>query len=98
MNAGHPSVVTRRQDSGRSRYRGSTRRWPVIQGTGGASRIRPARTRQERRRSRDFYFFSATPTVIAFLDIYTKNAKDDLTGADKRDIRAAITEIRAALR
>jgi hypothetical protein len=40
----------------------------------------------------------ATPTVIAFLDIYTKNAKEDLTGADKPDIRSAITEIRAALR
>jgi hypothetical protein len=34
----------------------------------------------------------------AFLDIYVKNAKDDLTSADKHDIREAINEIRTALR
>lgn len=44
------------------------------------------------------YFFSTTPSVVAFLDIYAKNTKEDLTAADKRDIRAAINEIRAALR
>jgi len=47
---------------------------------------------------RVIYFFSATPALIAFLDIYGKNAKQDLTSADKRDIRAAIAEIREALR
>jgi hypothetical protein len=44
------------------------------------------------------YFFNAAPSLLAFLDIYAKNTKDDLTAADKRDIRAAITEIRDALR
>jgi hypothetical protein len=43
------------------------------------------------------YFFSSDPSLVAFLDIYAKNAKDDLTSADKRDIRRAIDEIREAL-
>jgi len=44
------------------------------------------------------YFFSVSPSLVAFLDIYFKTAKEDLTGSDKRDLRAAIAEIRAALR
>jgi hypothetical protein len=44
------------------------------------------------------YFFGVTPSLVAFLDIYAKNTKEDLTAADKRDIRDAINEIRAALR
>jgi hypothetical protein len=73
--------------------------WPVIQGTGGARKARiglPGRGKSGG--ARVIYFFSASPSVVAFLDIYAKNAKDDLTSADKRDIREAITEIRAALR
>jgi hypothetical protein len=73
--------------------------WPVIQGTGGA---RKARVRLPNRGktggARVIYFFSATPSLVAFLDIYAKNTKEDLTAADKQDIRAAILEIRQALR
>jgi hypothetical protein len=34
---------------------------------------------------------------VAFLDIYSKGAREDLTGADKKDIREAIKAIRYAL-
>jgi hypothetical protein len=73
--------------------------WPVIQGTGGARKARiglPGRGKSGG--ARVIYFFSASPSVVAFLDIYAKNTKEDLTAADKNDIRAAINEIRAALR
>jgi hypothetical protein len=73
--------------------------WPIIQGTGGARKARiglPGRGKSGG--ARVIYFFNATPAVVAFLDIYAKNSKDDLTGADKRDIRDAINEIREALR
>jgi hypothetical protein len=72
--------------------------WPVIQGTGGARKARvrlPGRGKSGG--ARVIYFFSATPSLIAFLDIYAKGAKEDLTASDKRDIRTAIAEIRAAL-
>ena len=72
--------------------------WPVIQGTGGARKARvrlPGRGKSGG--ARIIYFFSATPALIAFLDIYAKGAKEDLTAADKQAIRAAIAEIRAAL-
>jgi hypothetical protein len=48
--------------------------------------------------ARVIYFFSDTPALVAFLDIYAKNAKEDLTSAEKRDVREAISDIRAALR
>ena len=73
--------------------------WPVIQGTGGARKARiglPGRGKSGG--ARVIYFFSATPSLVAFLDIYGKNAKENLTAADKKDIRAAIAEIRTALR
>jgi hypothetical protein len=73
--------------------------WPVIQGTGGARKARiglPGRGKSGG--ARVIYFFNASPSVVAFLDIYAKNTKEDLTGADKRDIHAAIDEIREALR
>ena len=73
--------------------------WPLIQGTGGARKARvrlPGRGKSGG--ARVIYFFSATPAVVAFLAIYAKGAKEDLTSADKQDIRAAIAEIRAALR
>jgi hypothetical protein len=73
--------------------------WPVIQGTGGARKARiglPGRGKSGG--ARVIYFFTATPALVAFLDIYAKNTKEDISSADKQDIRAAISEIRAALR
>ena len=73
--------------------------WPLIQGTGGARKARiglPGRGKSGG--ARVIYFFSPAPSTVAFLDIYAKNSKEDLTGADKRDIRAEIREIQDALR
>jgi hypothetical protein len=58
--------------------------WPVIQGTGGARMARvglPGRGKSGG--ARVIYFYNATPALVAFLDIYAKNAKEDLTSADK---------------
>lgn len=71
----------------------------MIQGTGGARKARvrlPGRGKSGG--AQVIYFFSATPALVAVLSIYAKGAKEDLTSADKQDIRAAIADIRAALR
>jgi phage-related protein len=72
--------------------------WPLIQGTGGARKARiglPGRGKSGG--ARVIYFFSVAPSVVALLDIYAKNTKEDLTATDKRDIRAAIRKIQDAL-
>src|SRR5579864_8463270 len=64
--------------------------WPVIPGTGGARKAQiPLPGRGKSGGARVIYFFSATPALVAFLDIYAKNTKEDLTSADKHDIRTA---------
>jgi mRNA-degrading endonuclease RelE of RelBE toxin-antitoxin system len=73
--------------------------WPVIQGTGGARKARIAmRGRGKRGGGRIIYFYSSSLSLLALLDIYAKGTKEDLTQDDKKGIRAAIQEIRAALR
>jgi hypothetical protein len=73
--------------------------WPVIPGTGGARKARIALPgRGKSGGARVIYFFSMTGGVIAFFDIYAKNVKENLSGADKRDLKAAIAEIVAAIR
>ncbi len=49
--------------------------WPVIQGTGGA---------------RVIYFVLTATGVLFRIDIYAKNVKEALTGADKQEIRRRI--------
>ena len=72
--------------------------WPVITGTGGARKARIALPgRGKRGGARVIYFFSMAGEVIAFFDIYAKNVKEDLSNADKRNLKAAIAEIVAAL-
>ena len=72
--------------------------WPVIQGTGGARKARIALPgRGKRGGARVIYFVSMAGGVIAFFDIYAKNVKEDLSNADKRNLKAAIAEIVAAL-
>jgi hypothetical protein len=73
--------------------------WPVIPGTGGAREARIALPgRGKRGGARVICFFSMSRGVIAFFDIYAKSVKENLTGADKRDLKAAIAEITAAVR
>ena len=68
--------------------------WPVIPGTGGARKARIALPgRGKRGGARVIYFFAVTDAVIIFFHIYAKNAKKDLTSAQKRDIKAGIVDL-----
>ena len=72
--------------------------WPVIPGTGGARKARIAmRGRGKRGGGRVIYFYSPSAALVALLEMYVKGVKEDLSHADKKEIRAAIEEIRAAL-
>ena len=65
--------------------------WPVIQGTGGARKARIALPgRGKRGGARVIYFVLLARDVLFLLDIYAKNAKEDLTSADKQEIRRRI--------
>jgi hypothetical protein len=70
--------------------------WPVIAGTGGARKARIALPgRGKRGGARVIYFVLTARGALYLLDIYAKNAKEDLTGADKREIRRRIEVIAA---
>ncbi len=65
--------------------------WPVIQGAGGARKARIALPgRGKRGGARVIYFVLLARDVLFLLDIYAKNAKEDLTSADKQEIRRRI--------
>jgi hypothetical protein len=70
--------------------------WPVIAGTGGARKARIALPgRGKRGGARVIYFVLTARGALYLLDIYAKNAKDDLTSADKQGIRRRIEAIAA---
>ena len=65
--------------------------WPVIPGTGGARKARIALPgRGKRGGARVIYFVLLARDVLFLLDIYAKNAKEDLTRADYQEIRRRI--------
>ena len=70
--------------------------WPVIPGTGGARKARVARGgRGKTGGARVIYFVLTGTGALYLLDIYAKSAKENLTGAEKRDIRRLIAAIEA---
>jgi hypothetical protein len=70
--------------------------WPVIPGTGGARKARAARGgRGKRGGARIIYYVFARRSVLYLLDVYAKSAKEDLTDAEKREIRKFIAAIEA---
>ena len=70
--------------------------WPVIAGTGGARKARIALPGRGKRGGARVIYFVLTPRGLLYLlDIYAKNLKEDLTGADKREIRQRIEAIAA---
>lgn len=72
--------------------------WPVVPGTGGARKARVALPgRGKRGGARVIYFLSSAREVLVFLDMYAKATKEDLSSADKKELRSAIAEIQAAL-
>jgi hypothetical protein len=70
--------------------------WPVIAGTGGARKARVARgDRGKSGGARIIYFVAVRRDVLYLLDVYAKNAKDNLTDADKKEIRKFIAALEA---
>ena len=69
---------------------------PVIPGTGGVRKARWARPGIGKRGGvRAIYYFFVRADLVYMLDIYAKNEKSDLTGADKQALRAIVSELEA---
>jgi hypothetical protein len=70
--------------------------WPVIAGTGGARKARAARGgRGKSGGARIIYYVMTRRGMLYLLDVYAKSAKEDLTDAEKREIRNLIAALEA---
>lgn len=70
--------------------------WPIIPGTGGARKARAARGgRGKSGGARIIYYAVARRDVLYLLDIYAKSAKENLSNAEKHEIRKLIAAIEA---
>ena len=70
--------------------------WPVIVGTGGARKARAARGgRGKSGGARIIYYVVTRRDVLYLLDVYAKSAKEDLSDAEKHEIRQLIAAIEA---
>ncbi|MCC7016005.1 MAG: type II toxin-antitoxin system RelE/ParE family toxin [Rhodospirillales bacterium] len=62
--------------------------WPVIPGTGGARKARAARGGKGKSGgARIIYYFWLGEQLIYLIDVYAKSEKEDLTHAEKKEIR-----------
>ncbi len=60
-------------------------KWPVISGTGGIRKARAARGSSGKSGGvRIIYYFWQDDETVYFLDIYAKNEKENISGADKK--------------
>jgi hypothetical protein len=67
---------------------------PLIAGTGGVRKARWARPGMGKRGGvRAVYYFRTRAEIVYMLDIYAKNEKADLTPADKRELRAIVSQL-----
>jgi mRNA-degrading endonuclease RelE of RelBE toxin-antitoxin system len=70
--------------------------WPVIPGTGGARKARAARGgRGKSGGARILYYVVTRKCVLYLLDVYAKTMKEDLTDAEKHEIRKLVAAIQA---
>ncbi len=70
--------------------------WPMIRGTGGARKARAARGgRGKSGGVRIIYFVVSRRGVIYLLDVYAKSEKEDLTDAERREIRKLAVALEA---
>ncbi|HVC00016.1 MAG TPA: type II toxin-antitoxin system RelE/ParE family toxin [Candidatus Dormibacteraeota bacterium] len=68
---------------------------PVVAGTGGVRKARWGRPGKGKRGGvRVIYFYRSTADVIYFLDIYAKTTKEDLTPADKSQLKELINRLK----
>ena len=70
--------------------------WPVISGTGGARKARAARGgRGKSGGARIIYYVVIRRGVLYLMDVYAKSAKENLTNAEKQEIRRLVAAIEA---
>ena len=70
--------------------------WSVIPGTGGARKARAARGgRGKSGGARIIYYVVTRSGVLYLLDVYAKSAKEDLSDAEKGQIRKLIAALEA---
>ncbi len=68
--------------------------WPVIRGTGGARKARASRAgRGKSGGARIIYFVVSRRDVIYLIDMYAKSEKEDLSDAQKREIRKLVVAL-----
>jgi len=68
---------------------------PVVAGTGGVRKARWGRKgRGKRGGLRVIYFYRSVADVVYFLDIYAKAEKEDLTPADKQQLKELVNRLR----
>ena len=70
--------------------------WPVVPATGGARKARAARGgRGKSGGARIIYYVVTRKGVLYLIDVYAKSAKEDLTDAERREIRTLVTALEA---
>jgi mRNA-degrading endonuclease RelE of RelBE toxin-antitoxin system len=68
---------------------------PVVAGTGGVRNARWGRQGKGKRGGvRVIYFYRSAADVVYFLDIYAKAAKEDLTTADKQQLKELVNRLK----
>lgn len=68
----------------------------LIQGTGGARKIRMRITGKGKRGgARVIYYFKVSNSLILFIHAFSKNEKDNITSQEKKDIGVFIKEFKA---
>ena len=68
---------------------------PVLQGTGGLRKARWKRgTRGKSGGVRAIYYFDVRAATVYMLTVYSKSQKENLTAADKRDLRKIVDRIK----
>jgi len=70
--------------------------WPVIAGTCGARKARAARGGRGKSGGARIIYYAVTGSgVLYLLDVYAKTAKENLSDAEKHEIRRLIAAIEA---
>jgi hypothetical protein len=70
--------------------------WPVILGTGGARKARVARgSKGKSGGARIIYYVMLRGDVLYLIDVYAKGDKEDLSNAQRNEIRELIEELEA---
>lgn len=65
---------------------------PVVPGAGGVRKARWGRQGKGKRGgARVIYFYRSAANVVYLLDVYAKAEKEDLTSADKQQLRELVT-------